>query len=93
MTQEEQQKMMMLTKDVKTQVELNALEVKFLIEVLTDYNTKLESANKLKRFRSNKDFQFTRQLAKAIVDKFEVIHNQNKIEYEKLTELQKESIN
>lgn len=93
MTPEEQQKMMMLTQEVKTKIELNALEVKFIIEVLTDYNTKLESANKLKRFRTNKDFQFTRQLAKKVMDKFEVIHNQNKIEYEKLTELKNSSKN
>lgn len=93
MTSEEQKKMMELTKEVKRSVELNALEIKLLLEILEDYNKKIAVVNKMKKFRNNKEFNELRQVAKLLVDKLKDIHNQNKEEFEKLTELQKESIN
>lgn len=82
-----QETLMELTKEVKKKVELNALEVALITQILTTYKVKIEAAFKLKRHRADKDFIETRQLTNSLVDKFADIHEQNKKEYEKLTEL------
>lgn len=89
----EQETMMELTKEVKRKVELNALEVALITQILTAYKVKIDAAFKLKRHRADKEFIETRQIVNSLVDKFVNIHNQNKEEYEKLTELKNSSKN
>lgn len=88
-----QEQLMELTKEVKKKVDLNALEVALITQILTAYKVKIDAAFKLKRHRADKEFIETRQIVNNLVDKFADIHNQNKIEYEKLTELQNSSKN
>lgn len=86
MTKTENEKSLELAKEVVTEINLNAVEVRLILEVIKQYQLKIDTAFKLKRHRSNKDFIETRQLVNKIVEKFEDINKENEKKFQDLTE-------
>lgn len=77
MTKTQDEKLLQLAKEVVTEINLNAVEVRLILEVMKTYQLKIDAAFKLKRHRSNKDFLETKQLVNKIVEKFEDINKEN----------------
>lgn len=87
MTITKNEELMQLAKEMTTEIKLNAVEIRLILEIMKQYLIKIDAAFKLKKHRSNKDFIETRQLIRRIVEKLENIDKENEKDFSSLTEL------
>lgn len=93
MTITKNEELIQLAKEMTTEIKLNAVEIRLILEIMKQYLIKIDAVFKLKKHRSNKDFIETRQLIRRIVEKLEDIDKENEKDFSSLTELKKSGKN